>query len=118
MVGVFNLVRYLLIKLLKMKKVIKLKESDIENIIKRVLKEQETDRYMFFSNLEQIHRQTGILLEKDPEMIHSILENGHDWAQDHIATAKESIDQVFDFLMNMEKGDGEQDIDDNSFDVM
>ena len=101
-----------------MKKVIKLKESDIENIIKRVLKEQETDRYMFFSNLEQIHRQTGILLEKDPEMIHSILENGHDWAQDHIATAKESIDQVFDFLMNMEKGDGEQDIDDNSFDVM
>jgi hypothetical protein len=67
--------------------------------------EPENDRYMFFSNLEQIHRQTGILLEKDPEMIHSILENGHDWAQDHIATAKESIDQVFDFIMNEEKGD-------------
>ena len=70
--------------------------------------EPETDRYMFFSNLQQIHRQTGILLEKDPEMIHNILENGHDWAQDHIATAKESIDQVFDFLMNEEKGDGEE----------
>jgi hypothetical protein len=68
--------------------------------------EPENDRYMFFSNLEQIHRQMGILLEKDPEMIHSILENGHDWAQDHIATAKESIDQVFDFIMNEEKGDG------------
>jgi hypothetical protein len=67
--------------------------------------EPENDRYMFFSNLEQIHRQMGILLEKDPEMIHSILENGHDWAQDHIATAKESIDQVFDFIMNEEKGD-------------
>ncbi|NBU81912.1 MAG: hypothetical protein EBS55_09730 [Flavobacteriaceae bacterium] len=64
--------------------------------------EPETDRYMFFSNLQQIHRQTGILLEKDPEMISQILENGHDWAQDHIATAKESIDQVFDFLMNEE----------------
>lgn len=73
----------------------------------------ETDRYMFFSNLEQIHRQTGILLEKDPEMIHSILENGHDWAQDHIATAKESIDQVFDFLMNEEKGDGDDDFENN-----
>ena len=71
--------------------------------------EPETDRYMFFSNLEQIHRQTGLLLEKDPEMISSILENGHDWAQDHIATAKESIDQVFDFLMNEEKGDGDED---------
>jgi len=56
--------------------------------------EPETDRYMFFSNLEQIHRQTGLLLEKDPQMISSILENGHDWAQDHIATSKESIDQV------------------------
>jgi hypothetical protein len=67
--------------------------------------EPETDRYMFFSNLEQIHRQTGILLEKDPEMISDILENGHDWAQDHIATAKESIDQVFDFIMNEEEGD-------------
>ena len=73
--------------------------------------EPENDRYMFFSNLEQIHRQMGILLEKDPEMIHSILENGHDWAQDHIATAKESIDQVFDFIMNEEKGDGDDDIE-------
>jgi hypothetical protein len=74
--------------------------------------EPETDRYMFFSNLEQIHRQTGILLEKDPEMISNILENGHDWAQDHIATSKESIDQVFDFLMNEEKGDGDDDFED------
>jgi hypothetical protein len=70
--------------------------------------EPENDRYMFFSNLEQIHRQTGLLLEKDPEMISSILENGHDWAQDHIATSKESIDQVFDFLMN-EENDGDED---------
>jgi len=67
----------------------------------------ETDRYMFFSNLEQIHRQTGILLEKDPNMISEILDNGHDWAQDHISTSKESIDQVFDFLMNEENGDDE-----------
>jgi hypothetical protein len=76
----------------------------------RIISEQEepeTDRYMFFSNLKQIHRQMGILLEKDPEMISKILDNGHDWAQDHISTAKESIDQVFDFLMNEEKGDGD-----------
>jgi len=76
--------------------------------------EPENDRYMFFSNLQQIHRQMGILLEKDPEMIHSILENGHDWAQDHIATAKESIDQVFDFIMNEENGDDDEDFEDNN----
>ena len=81
--------------------------EDEDNLFEQ--EEPETDRYMFFSNLEQIHRQTGILLEKDPEMISGILENGHDWAQDHIATSKESIDQVFDFLMNEEKGDGDED---------
>ena len=86
-----------------MKKIVKLTENDLEKLVKRVLKEtheEYTDRYMFFSNLEQIHRQTGILLEQNKEELHNILENGHDWAQDHIATAKESIDQVFDFLMN------------------
>ena len=85
-------------------------ESDFDDDDEDTLFEQEepkTDRYMFFSNLEQIHRQTGILLEKDPEMISEILENGHDWAQDHIATSKESIDQVFDFLMNEEKSEGD-----------
>jgi hypothetical protein len=81
-------------------------DDDEDNLFEQ--EEPETDRYMFFSNLEQIHRQTGILLEKDPQMISDILENGHDWAQDHIATSKESIDQVFDFLMNEEKGDGEE----------
>ena len=74
--------------------------------------EPETDRYMFFSNLEQIHRQTGILLEKDPEMISEILDNGHDWAQEHIAKEKESIDQVFDFIMNEENGDDDEDFED------
>jgi hypothetical protein len=81
-------------------------DNDEDNLFEQ--EEPENDRYMFFSNLQQIHRQMGILLEKDPEMIHSILENGHDWAQDHIAKAKESIDQVFDFIMNEEEGDGEE----------
>jgi len=78
----------------------------IKKLVKKVLNEtheKNNDRYMFFSNLEQIHRQTEILLQENEEQIHSILENGHDWAQDHIATAKESIDQVFDFLMNETK---------------
>jgi hypothetical protein len=83
-----------------MKNTVRLSESQLINLIRKSIKEQENDRYMFFSNLEQIHRQTGLLLEMDENQLHSILENGHDWAQDHIATAKESIDQVFDFIMN------------------
>jgi hypothetical protein len=91
-----------------MKKTIKLTESDIREIIQKVVNEQAMDRYMFWSNLEQIHRQTGLLLAENKDEIHNILEDGHDWAQDHIATAKESIDQVFDFLMNETKDTHEE----------
>jgi hypothetical protein len=81
---------------------------NIDRIIKRVLKEEErmSSRYMFFSNLEQMKRQCEILLDMDHEMVESILENGHDWAQDHISEAKNNMDQVFDFLMNETKKSG------------
>jgi hypothetical protein len=60
---------------------------------------------MFFSNLEQMRRQCDLLLDLDPKMVESILDNGHDWAQDHIAEAKNNMDQVFDFIMNESKKD-------------
>jgi len=81
---------------------------NIERIIRKVLKEEEehrSGRYMFFSNLEQMKRQCDLLLDLDEEMVESILEDGHDWAQDHIAEAKNNMDQVFDFIMNETKGE-------------
>ena len=87
-------------------KTLKLTESDLNRIVKKVLLEQESERYMFFSNLEQMRRQCDMLLEMDKDMIESILDNGHDWAQDHIAEAKNNMDQVFDFIMNESKRDG------------
>jgi hypothetical protein len=101
-----------------MKKVVKLTESDLSRIVKRVLNESHeeySDRYMFFSNLEQMRRQCDMLLELDQDMVTEILDDGHDWAQDHIAEAKNNMDQVFDFMMNHTKGDGKQDIEDKSF---
>jgi hypothetical protein len=68
--------------------------------------EKESSRYMFFSNLEQMRRQCDMLLDFDHNMVESILDNGHDWAQDHIAEAKNNMDQVFDFMMNESKKDG------------
>ena len=89
---------------------------NLNYIIKKVIKETITDkpsrqekessRYMFFSNLQQMRRQCNLLLDLDHEMIESILDNGHDWAQDHIAEAKNNMDQVFDFMMNESKKDG------------
>ena len=105
-----------------MKKIIKLNESGINKLVNRVLKEMDddimsdpthnkrSDRYMFFSNLEQMRRQCDMLLDMDQDTIESILENGHDWAQDHIAEAKNNMDQVFDFLMNEIKREGNDDM--------
>ena len=76
--------------------------KNINETIKKILKE-ESERYMFFSNLEQMRRQCGLLLDLDRNMVEEILSNGHDWAQDHIAEAKNNMDQVFDFLMNETK---------------
>lgn len=83
-------------------KIVKLTETDIQRIVRKAITEaeHENNRYMFFSNLEQIKRQAELLLELDDDMIYQILENGHDWADDHITVAKENLDQVFDFLMN------------------
>jgi hypothetical protein len=68
--------------------------------------EKESSRYMFFSNLQQMRRQCDMLLDFDHNMVESILDDGHDWAQDHIAEAKNNMDQVFDFMMNESKKDG------------
>jgi hypothetical protein len=87
-----------------MKKIVKITESDISKLVQRVLQEQESPNYMFFSNLEQLIRQANLLLELDQDTVDEIILNGHDWAADHVTVAKENLDQVFDFMMNQIKG--------------
>jgi hypothetical protein len=83
-----------------MTKVVKLTEQDLNRLVNKVLKEQEEANYMFFSNLEQIKRQCEMMLDMDPQMVDQLINNGHDWADDHITEAKVNIDQVFDFFKN------------------
>ena len=82
-------------------KVIRLKENDLKRYISKILQENKmTENYMFFSNLQQIHRQCEMLLKMDPQELDNIIKNGHDWADDHVSEAKNNMDQVFDFIMN------------------
>lgn len=85
-----------------MKQIVKLTESDLNRIVKKVLNEQDIEdaNYMFFSNLQQMKRQIEMMMEMDKEVVNEIIINGHDWADDHISEAKTNIDQVFDFLKN------------------
>jgi len=69
--------------------------------------DKDDTRYMFFSNLEQMMRQARMLLQMDEDMLEDLLNNGHDWAADHIAEAKNNMDQVFDFIMGEMHGEGE-----------
>ena len=78
--------------------------------------DKDDTRYMFFSNLEQMMRQAKMLLDMDEDAIEDLLNNGHDWAADHIAEAKNNMDQVFDFIMNEMNGEGEDDDWDNEED--
>ena len=101
-----------------MKRIVKLTEEDIKNMVRKTMNQinvqgnehhDRGNRYMFFSNLQQMRRQCDILLDMDPQMVEGILDNGHDWAQDHISEAKNNMDQVFDFLMNEVNADFQED---------
>ena len=96
--------------------------KDLNRIIKKVIREtheEKSQRYMFFSNLEQMRRQCDILLDMDHSQIEDVLDHGHDWADDHITVSKENLDQVFDFLMNYTKNnDMETSMIINDVDIM
>lgn len=64
--------------------------------------------YMFFGNLKTIKKYVDVLLQLDPNQVQEILSDGHDWAADHIATSKDDIQEVGDFLMNEMHHDVEQ----------
>jgi hypothetical protein len=103
-----------------MSRIVTLTEKDLTLLIQKVLKEEEKEQvnYMFFSNLEQIKRQCEMMLEMEPAMLDDIIQNGHDWADDHISEAKTNIDQVFDFFKNKMSEESDyvdyEDVEENS----
>jgi len=72
-------------------------EDDEEEMISEGGDEGLTN-YMFFSNLKQMHRMAEELLSMDKTAIDSVLTNGHNWASDHIATSKDDVEEVYNFL--------------------
>ena len=58
----------------------------------------ELKNYMFFSNLKVIKDRIEELLAMDPFQVDAMLEDGHDWAREHLATAKDDIEEVHNWL--------------------
>lgn len=71
---------------------------------------EDLEHYMFFGNLENIKRKCEEVLSRDFREIDELLKNGHDWASDHVATAKENIDQVESFITNHFEGEPQEEI--------
>lgn len=67
----------------------------------------EHQYYMFFENLQTIKRCIEEIMSLNETEIDEILASGHDWASDHIATAKEDVEQVHNFLVNNTKHEDE-----------
>lgn len=59
---------------------------------------KRNENYMFFQNLKEIRDNIDTLLNMNESEVDQILSNGHDWATEHIATAKDDIEEVTNFL--------------------
>jgi len=64
------------------------------------IEHHELTSYMFFENLKTIKKEIGDLLKFDEMDIDTVLLDGHNWAEDHISSAKELVEQVYNFLFN------------------
>jgi hypothetical protein len=72
-----------------------MKTSELKQLIK-----EELGRYMFFQNLKTIKQAVDEMLKLDEKMVDGVLASGHDWANDHVATSKDDIEEVYNFLMS------------------
>lgn len=83
---------------LSKKDLTKFRQLNLAKTLKGLKEHQETENYMFFANLETIKRLAEEILNMDHSEVDMILSDGHGWATDHIATSKDDVEEVFNFL--------------------
>ena len=80
-----------------------MKTSQLKQIIREEIQKslkEDLGNYMFFENLKIIKKAVDEMLQLDEKMVDGILTNGHNWAVDHIATSKDDVEEVYNFLIN------------------
>lgn len=60
--------------------------------------EDSIKHYMFFSNLKAIKEKVDELLQMNPNQIDKMIDNGHDWASDHISSSRDDIEEVYNWI--------------------
>ena len=79
----------------------KKQEKNVKKTAEKLKKSisENKDNYMFFQNLKTIRDAVDEMLSLDPAMVDMVLSDGHDWANDHIATSKDDVEEVKNFLL-------------------
>jgi hypothetical protein len=81
----------------------------------------EEKNYMFFKNLYTMKRCIEDMMAMDKEQVDELIERGHDWASDHISSAKDDLQEVSDWLRyeidNHEGDHGDDDEDEEGDDI-
>ena len=62
-----------------------------------------SNNYMFFENLKTLKHAIDEMLAMDKAKVDQILEDGHGWAVDHIATSTDDVEEVYHFLTNQDE---------------
>lgn len=63
---------------------------------------EATNNYMFFQNLQIMKEAIEKMMQLDQSQVDSILSE-HNWALDHIATSKDDVTEVCEFLCSANK---------------
>jgi hypothetical protein len=84
----------------------KYRKLNLAKTLKGLKEHQETQNYMFFGNLQTMKRLIDEMLEMDESKVDEILKE-HNWALDHIATSKDDVEEVFNFLAGHESSKSE-----------
>lgn len=62
--------------------------------------DEDLKNYMFFSSLKVIKKKVEEILQMDPKEIDAMIEDGHDWASEHVITAKDDIEEVYNWIIS------------------
>jgi len=81
----------------------KFRKLNLAKSLKELKESENTNNYMFFQNLNTMKEQIEEILTWEPSEIDEVLTNGHAWAVDHIATSKDDVSEVYEFLSNLKK---------------
>ena len=84
-------------------KITELKKLIREEVQNALDENHESNNYMFFANLKTLKHAIDEMLAMDKSKVDQILEDGHGWAIDHIATSTDDVEEVYHFLTNKDE---------------